>query len=92
MDLEFVGKRIEGVLTILPENEYIFEDEVLNPQDAKAKRLKRIIGFGKRRRVKGDTMKIKMSYLTHQFTWKVKKTILLLKYPYNIQIHTAATC
>ena len=50
MDLEFVGKRIEGVLTILPENEYIFEDEVLNPQDAKAKRLKRIIGFGKRRR------------------------------------------
>lgn len=55
MDLEFVGKRIEGVLTILPENEYIFEDEVLNPQDAKAKRLKRIIGFGKRRRVKGDT-------------------------------------
>lgn len=55
MDLEFTGKRIEGVLTILPENEYFFEDEVLNPQDAKAKRLKRIIGFGRRRRVKGTT-------------------------------------
>lgn len=55
MDVEFNGKRIEGVLTVLPQNEYLFEDEVMNPKDAKARRLKKIIGFGKRRRVKGTT-------------------------------------
>lgn len=55
MFLDFQGKKISGILSILPENEYCFEDEVLNPKDAKARRLKKIIGFGTRRRVKRDT-------------------------------------
>lgn len=55
MELNFHGKRIAGILSVLPENEYHFEDEVLDPNDAKARRLKKIIGFGTRRRVKKDT-------------------------------------
>lgn len=56
MILDFKGKRISGVLSVLPENEYLFEDEALEPQDVKNRRLKRIIGFGARRRVKGTTV------------------------------------
>lgn len=55
MQFEFKGKKITGVLSVLPENEYTFEEEALNPEDTKNRRLKKIIGFGKRRRVKGDT-------------------------------------
>lgn len=55
MILDFKGKKISGVLSILPENEYLFEDEAANPKDVKNRRLKRIIGFGARRRVKGTT-------------------------------------
>ena len=45
----FHNKKISGVLSVLPNNMYRFEDEVLDPTDAKSKRLKRIIGFGTRR-------------------------------------------
>ena len=55
MYYHFEKKRISGVLSILPENEYAFEEEALNPNDIKARRLKNIIGFGNRRRVKSDT-------------------------------------
>ena len=55
MEYHFSNKKITGVLSVLPENEYRFEDEVANPDDPKARRLKKIIGFGTRRRVKGDT-------------------------------------
>lgn len=55
MILDFKGKKISGVLSILPENEYLFEDETADPGDAKNRRLKKIIGFGARRRVKGTT-------------------------------------
>lgn len=55
MILDFKGKKISGVLSILPENEYLFEDEAADPGDIKNRRLKRIIGFGARRRVKGTT-------------------------------------
>ena len=55
MILNFKGKKISGVLSILPENEYLFEDEAADPKDIKNRRLKRIIGFGARRRVKGNT-------------------------------------
>lgn len=56
MILDFKGKRISGVLSILPENEYLFEDETADPSDVKNRRLKRIIGFGARRRAKGTTV------------------------------------
>lgn len=55
MFFEFEGKKISGVLSILPENEYTFEEEAMDPNDTKNRRLKNIIGFGKRRRCKGDT-------------------------------------
>lgn len=55
MITSFVGKKITGVLSILPENEYLFEDETADPGDVKNRRLKKIIGFGARRRVKGTT-------------------------------------
>ncbi len=55
MYYHFRNKRISGVLSVLPENEYSFEEEAVNPNDTKAKRLKKIIGFGTRRRVKADT-------------------------------------
>ena len=55
MITSFAGKEITGVLSVLPENEYIFEDEIEEPEAIKARRLKRIMGYGKRRRVKGDT-------------------------------------
>ena len=55
MILDFSGKKISRVLSVLPENQYLFEDETVNPKDVKNRRLKRIIGFGSRRRVKGTT-------------------------------------
>lgn len=72
----FQGKKITGVLTVLPENEYVFEEEIENPKDMKARRLKKIMGYGKRRRVKKDTtmsdiMKFGMDYLIK--SQKIKK-------------------
>lgn len=57
MKTTFVGKRITGVLTILPEREYIYEDEIAKePEDnRRLKRLKRIMGYGRRRRAKETT-------------------------------------
>ena len=55
MNYHFKNKRITGVLSVLPENEYRFEDEIRDPENPKARRLKKIIGYGTRRRVKRDT-------------------------------------
>lgn len=55
MITSFAGKEITGVLSVLPENEYIFEDEIAAPEAIKARRLKRIMGYGKRRRAKSGT-------------------------------------
>ena len=55
MKYYFANKRIEGVLSVLPENVYYFEDEVVDPNNPKARRLKNLIGFGTRRRAKENT-------------------------------------
>ncbi len=55
MDMIFHNKQIEGILSILPEHLSCFEDEVINPDDPKTQRLKRIIGYGSRRRAKSTT-------------------------------------
>lgn len=55
MYLNFCGKKITGVVSVLPEKLYYMEDEVADPNDPKTKRLKRIIGYGSRRRAKSDT-------------------------------------
>ncbi len=55
MITEFYNKKISGVLTVLPENCYQFDDEIAEEESVKAKRLKRIMGYGKRYRVKAET-------------------------------------
>ena len=55
MKLHFTNKKITGMLTVFPETLSRFEDEVLNPDDPKARRLKSIIGFGSRYRAKENT-------------------------------------
>lgn len=49
------GKKISGILTVLPEHECSFEDTILAESVSRIRRLKRIIGFDKRRRTKKDT-------------------------------------
>ncbi len=57
MKTTFTGKKITGVLTVLPEKEYIYEDEITKEpeENRRLKRLKRIMGYGKRRRAKETT-------------------------------------
>ncbi len=55
MRFHFQNKKITGVLTVFPEMLTHFEDEVIDPKDPKARRLKNIIGFGTRYRAKGTT-------------------------------------
>lgn len=58
MNLYFKDKKISGILTILPENEVLFEDEMMNYNfsEAKSFKLKAAMGFNKKRIVKnGET-------------------------------------
>lgn len=55
MKATWKGKKISGIVTILPENEYSFEDTILAENISRVRRLKRIMGFDKRRRVKKGT-------------------------------------
>lgn len=49
------GKRITGMLTVMPENEYDYDEETKPFATLQTKRLKRIMGFGKRRAAKADS-------------------------------------
>ncbi len=51
----FIEKQISGILTVFPKDEYSFEDSLKDDAIKRARRLKRIMGFDKRRRVKTDT-------------------------------------
>lgn len=51
----FRGKKITGVLSVLPEIECCFEDEMENAESIRVQRLKKIMGYGKRRRAKATT-------------------------------------
>lgn len=57
MNLKFQNKKITGILTILPENEVNFDDEIDNYDFSRAQsmKLKLIMGYGKRRVVKKGT-------------------------------------
>lgn len=55
MQMVFKGKKITGMLSILPETVYEFDDETKNFPKNRAARLKKIMGYGKRRRVKRET-------------------------------------
>ena len=54
MDAAFKGKRISGILSILPETESLFDDEVGNYDfpPKQTLRLKKIMGFNKHRLAK----------------------------------------
>ncbi|MCH5265265.1 MAG: hypothetical protein J1F02_05150 [Lachnospiraceae bacterium] len=49
------GKKITGILTVMPENEYDYDEETKPFATLQTKRLKRIMGFGKRRAAKADS-------------------------------------
>lgn len=57
MNLKFNNKKITGILTILPENEIKFEDEIDNYNFSKSQsmKLKLIMGYNKRRIIKEGT-------------------------------------
>ena len=57
MKFTFQGKRISGVLTILPQNEVDFDDEISNYKSSlkQMRKLKQVMGFGKRRIAKRGT-------------------------------------
>ena len=48
----FHGKKITSMLTVMPENEYDYDEETKPFATLQTKRLKRIMGFGKRRAAK----------------------------------------
>lgn len=57
MNLKFKNKKITGILSVLPENEIKFEDEIENYAFSKSQsmKLKLIMGYNKRRVVKEGT-------------------------------------
>ena len=55
MQTIFSNKRITGILSILPELSFKFEDETSNFPVMRAQRLKSVMGYGERRRVKKET-------------------------------------
>ena len=55
MKCSFTGKKISAILSVLPEMETSFEDSLKTESISRARRLKKIMGFDKRRRVKSDT-------------------------------------
>lgn len=57
MNLKFLNKRISGILTVLPENEIKFDDEIENYSfsASQSMKLKLIMGYNKRRIIKEGT-------------------------------------
>lgn len=55
METTFYNKRIAGILGILPENTYSFEEEMRDGDSVRNQKIKRNMGYGKRYRAKKDT-------------------------------------
>lgn len=55
MQTTFYNKRIAGIVGILPENTYSFEEEMRDGDSARNQKIKRNMGYGKRYRAKKDT-------------------------------------
>ncbi len=51
----FHGKKITGMLAVMPENEYDYDEETKAFATLQTRRLKRIMGFGKRRAAKSTS-------------------------------------
>lgn len=52
---KFKGMKISGVLSVLPETEYIYDEETKHFSNLQTRRLKKIMGFNKRRAAKDTT-------------------------------------
>lgn len=63
----FCGKKITGMLSVLPENEYNYDEETAHFSDLQTRRLKRIMGFGKRRSAKATTTTGDMCHYAMQY-------------------------
>lgn len=55
MQMTFSGKKISGILGVLPECSYTFEEETQDFSSLRARRLKKVMGYGQRRRAKKET-------------------------------------
>ena len=55
MITKFKGKKITGILSILPENEYDYDEETKEIATIQTRRLKKVMGLGKRRAAKADS-------------------------------------
>jgi len=57
MNLSFNNKKITGILTVVPSNEVLFEDEIdqYNFTETQSLRLKKVMGYNKKRIVKNKT-------------------------------------
>ena len=76
MNLKFSNKKITGILTILPENEINFEDEIANYDFSKSQsmKLKLIMGYDKRRVItEGTTVS---DLCIHGFNYLFDKALL----------------
>lgn len=49
------NKKITGILSVLPQNEYDYDEETKSFATVQTKRLKKVMGYGKRRAAKADT-------------------------------------
>lgn len=63
----FHGKKITGILATLPETEYDYDQETAHFADLQTRRLKRIMGFGKRRAAKVATTTAEMCKFAMQY-------------------------
>ena len=56
MNLKVTNKNISSIITILPQNEYGFQESIRSENLKRVERLQRVMGFDKRRRVKKETV------------------------------------
>ena len=72
----FKGKKITGMLTVMPENEYDYDEETKEIATLQTRRLKKIMGFGKRRAAKetstsSDFCVYGLNYMfEHDMNWR----------------------
>ena len=77
MNLNFQNKKITGILTIIPENEIKFDDEIDNYNFSRGQsmKLKLIMGYNKRRIVKKETCASDLCIFGMEYLFK--KTIAI---------------
>lgn len=75
MKANFTDKKISGILTVFPEHEHSFEETILGDNIKRVRRLKNIMGFDKRRRVKEETLISDMHKFGIQYLLDTRKIV-----------------